>query len=146
MLLNLDFQAKLNIMNENISIDSIIEKIKNLELPDVLKDLFGKIASGARQLGRFATGQLLMLYYVLKEGDLSGSEKAWIYAALVYVLVPGDLIPRRVLHILGITDDALAIGYVIAKVKDKITPQIEQKVATQLDKWFGYEISVVDEQ
>ena len=133
-------------MNENFSIDSIIESIKNFELPDVLKDLFGKIASGARQLGRFATGQLLMLYYVLKEGDLSGSEKAWIYAALVYVLVPGDLIPRRVFHILGITDDALAIGYVIAKVKDKITPQIEQKVATQLDKWFGYEISVVDEQ
>lgn len=49
-------------------------------------------------------------------------------------------------HILGITDDALALGYVIAKVKDKITPQIEQKVAMQLDKWFGYEISMVDEQ
>lgn len=133
-------------MNENFSIDSIIESIKNLELPDVLKDLFRKIASGAKHLGRFATGQLLRLYYVLKEGELSGSEKAWIYAALVYVLVPGDLIPRRLFHILGITDDALALGYVIAKVKDKIPPQIEQKVAMQLDKWFGYEISVVDEQ
>lgn len=133
-------------MNEDFSIDSIIESIKNLELPDVLKDLFGKIAAGTRRLGRFATGQLLRLYYVLKEGDLSGSEKAWIYAALVYVLVPGDLIPRRLFHILGITDDALALGYVIAKVKDKITPQIEQKVAMQLDKWFGYEISMVDEQ
>ena len=133
-------------MNEDFSIDSIIESIKNLELPDVLKDIFGKIAAGTKQLGRFATGQLLRLYYVLKEGDLSGSEKAWIYAALVYVLVPGDLIPRRLFHILGITDDALALGYVIAKVKDKITPQIEQKVAMQLDKWFGYEISMVDEQ
>lgn len=133
-------------MNENISIDSIIEKIKNLELPDVLKDLFGKIAAVAKQLGRSATGQLLRLYYVLKEGDLSTSEKAWIYAALVYVLVPGDLIPRRVFHILGITDDALALGYVITKVKDKITPQIEQKVAMQLDKWFGYEISMVAEK
>ena len=59
----------------------------------------------------------------------------------VYVLVPGDLIPRRIFHILGITDDALALGYVIAKAKCKITPQIEQKVAMQLDKWFGYEIS-----
>lgn len=133
-------------MSENISIDSIIEKVKNLELPDVLKDLFSRIASGAKQLGRYATGQLLSLYYVLKEGELSGSEKAWIYAGLVYVLVPGDLIPRRVFHILGITDDALALGYVIAKVKGKITPQIEQKVVIQLDKWFGYEISMVDEQ
>ena len=133
-------------MNENISIDSILETIKNLELPDILKDFFGEIASGAKQLGRFVTEQLLILYYVLKEGNLSGSEKAWIYAALVYVLVPGDLIPRRIFHILGITDDALALGYVIAKVKCKITPQIEQKVAMQLDKWFGYEISMVDEQ
>ena len=62
-------------MNENFSIDSIIESIKNLELPDVLKDLFGNIASGANHLGRFATGQLLRLYYVLKEGKLSTSEK-----------------------------------------------------------------------
>lgn len=65
--------------------------------------LFGKIASGAKHLGRFATGQILRLYYVLKDGELSGSEKAWIYAAL-------------------------------------------QKVAIQLDNWFGYEISMVDEQ
>ena len=124
-------------MNEN--------SIKNLELPDVLKDIFGKIASGAEQLGRFVTGQLLRLYYVLKEGDLSTSEKAWIYAALAYVLVSGDLMPRRVFRVFGITDDALALGYVIAKVKDKITPQIEQRVAIQLDKWFGYEISLADD-
>lgn len=133
-------------MNEDISIDTIIEKIKNLELLDVLKDLSGRIAVVAKQLGRAATGQLFKLYYVLKESELSSSEKAWIYAALVYVLVPGDLIPRRVFKILGITDDALALGYVIAKVKDKITPQIEQKVAMQLDKLFGYEIRIVDEQ
>ena len=124
-------------MNENISIDSILETIKNLELPDILKDFFGRIASGAKQLGRFVTEQLLILYYVLKEGNLSGSEKAWIYAALAYVIVPGDLIPRRVFHILGITDDVLALGYVIAKVKDKITPKIEQMITMQLDKWFG---------
>lgn len=129
-------------MNENISIDTIIEKIKNLELLDVLKDLSGRIAVVAKQLGRVATGQLLRLYYVLKDGELSSSEKAWIYATLVYVLVPGDLIPRGVFRVLGITDDALALGYVLTKVKDKITPQIEQKVAMQLDKWFGYEISI----
>lgn len=133
-------------MCENFTIDYIIESIRNLELPDALKDFFGKIASGAKRLGRVTTRQLLCLYYVLKEGELSGSEKAWIYAALVYVLVPNDLIPRRVFHILGITDDALAMGYVIAKIKDKITPQIIQKVEMQLDKWFGYEISMVDEQ
>jgi len=102
-------------MNDNITIDHIIEKLKNLEITDTLKELLGRIASVAKSLGRATTKQLLCLYYVLKEGGLSGSEKAWIYTALVYVLVPGDLIPRRVFHILGITDDGvLVIGAVVS--------------------------------
>lgn len=133
-------------MNENFTINNIIEELRSMGITDTLIDIFGKIASSAKSLGRTTTKQILSLYYVLKDGKLSGSEKAWIYAALVYVLVPGDLIPRRVFHILGITDDALAIALVIGKVKDKITPQIFQKVDMQLDHWFGYEISQVDEQ
>jgi len=133
-------------MHDNFTIDNIIERLKGLELPDMLRDLFNKIAGGAKALGRATSRQLLYLYFVLKEGELSASEKAWIYAALVYVLIPGDLIPRRVFHILGLTDDALALGFVISKVKDKITPEIRQKADIQLDKWFGYETSMVDEQ
>ncbi len=136
----------MDIMSENFTIENIIERLRSLEFPDLLKDFFGKIAVGAKSLGRATTRQLLYLYYVLKEGDLTGPEKAWIYAALVYVLVPGDLIPRRVFHILGVTDDAMALMFVIKKVKDKITPQMEQKAEMQLDQWFGYEISQVDEQ
>lgn len=133
-------------MEDNITIDSIKEKIQSSELPDMLRDFLGKITDASRKLGRVLTRQLLCLYYVLKEGELTSSEKAWIYAALAYVLIPGDFIPRRIFHILGITDDALALGYVIVKIKDKITPQIELKVAMQLDKWFGYEITQADEQ
>ena len=72
--------------------------------------------------------------------DLASFLKALVYAALAYVLIPGDLIPRKVFHLLGLTDDALAIAYVIKQVKDSITPQILQKVEMQLDKWFGYEV------
>jgi len=133
-------------MNENSTVETIIEKLRNLEVTDMLKDFFGKITSGAKAFGRTTTKQLLYLYYVLKDGDLSMSEKAWIYAALVYVLVPGDLIPRRVFHILGLTDDALAIAFVVGKVKDKITPEIELKVDEQLDKWFGYVITKPEKQ
>jgi len=133
-------------MDNDFTIDSIIRRLKDIELPDMLTDIFGIIARNARILGRAATKQLLCLYYTLKEGELTGSEKAWIYAALVYVLVPGDLLPRRVFHLMGYTDDALALMYVIRKVKDKITPQILQKVEMQLDQWFGYEISKTDEQ
>ena len=128
------------------TIDNIIDKIKEFNIPGKAADIFGKIAAGAKTVGRATTRQLLCLYYTLKEGNLTGSQKAWIYAALAYVLIPGDLLPRRVFYILGLTDDAVALAYVVAKVKDHITPQILQKVDIQLDKWFGYEISMVEEQ
>ncbi|MBQ0080785.1 MAG: DUF1232 domain-containing protein [Alistipes sp.] len=133
-------------MENNISIDAIKEKIKGSELPDILSVFLGKITNASRKIGRVLTRQLLYLYYVLKEGELTSSEKAWVYAALAYVLIPGDFIPRKIFHILGIADDALALGYVIVKIKKRITPQIELKVAMQLDKWFGYEITQEDEQ
>lgn len=133
-------------MDENSFIDQIMAGFRDIDLSDLLKDIFGTIANGARRLGRVLTGQLLCLYYVLKEGGLSGKEKAWVYAALAYVLLPGDLIPRRLFHLLGITDDALALGYVIAKMRGRVTPQIRLKVDVQLDKWFGYEATRVDEQ
>lgn len=109
-----------------------------------LNKLLDMLTKAARKIGRFTAKQLLCLYYVLKDGVLSKSDRAWVYAALIYVLVPGDLIPRRVFHLLGITDDAVAIVYVINKVRDKITPEILQKVEMQLDEWFGYEVTEVE--
>ena len=44
-----------------------------------------------------------------------------------------------------IADESSIDGAIVTRI-NKITPQIEQKVAMQLDKWFGYEISMVDEQ
>ncbi len=106
-----------------------------------MKNFFPVIASKARALGREAAKYLLTLWFVLKDGDLTSSEKTLVIAALAYVLVPADLIPRRIFHLLGITDDFLAIVYVVRTVQNKITPQIMQKVEMQLDKWFGCRIT-----
>lgn len=110
----------------------------------MIENLLGTLRGFALKAGRSAARQLLRLYYVLKEGDLTSSEKVWVYAALAYVLVPGDLIPRRIFHIIGLVDDAAAVAYIVNKVKRKLTPQIEQHVEMKLDEWFGYRISEVD--
>ncbi|MGM9780634.1 MAG: YkvA family protein [Candidatus Cryptobacteroides sp.] len=120
--------------------NTISERFSEIDLATFLNDSIARIAYLAKKLGRVATRQLLILYYVLADGDLPSGRKALVYAALAYVLIPGDLIPRRVFHLLGLTDDALAIAYVIRQVRDNITPQILQKVDMQLDKWFGYEV------
>lgn len=106
-----------------------------------MKNILPAIASKARAIGREAAKYLLILWYVLSEGDLTPSEKTLVCAALAYVLVPGDIIPRRIFKLLGITDDMLAIVYVVRTVRERVTPQIMQKVEMQLDKWFGYRIN-----
>lgn len=110
------------------------------------KDILGNLASIAKTLGRSVTKVALCLFYVLKEGNLTSNEKLMVYAALIYILVPGDFLPRRVFHLLGIADDAVALVYVYKKISGRLTPQILQKVEMLLDKWFGYEISIADEQ
>lgn len=106
-------------------------------------DIFNSIKQFARRAGRVAARQALRFYYVLKYGDLTASERILVYAALVYVIVPGDIIPRRIFHIIGLVDDAAAVAYVVRVVQKKITPVIEQRVEMKLDEWFGYQVSEI---
>ncbi|MCQ2151918.1 MAG: DUF1232 domain-containing protein [Bacteroidales bacterium] len=108
-----------------------------------LKILFGKIAATASRVGRPIARQLLYLYFVLTGSELTSSQKLWIGAAIAYIIVPNDFLPRRIFRIVGITDDALALMYVINKVRDNITPEIIQKVDMLLDQWFGYRIEII---
>ena len=49
-------------------------------------------------------------------------------------------LPRKVLGLLGILDDAGVVAWLYSKVGSKITPDIELKADMKLDEWFGPEI------
>lgn len=119
---------------------SIQESIREVNLEAELRSMADKIKGPAMKMGRVGARPLLKLYYVLKDGDLTSSEKVKVYAALLYVIVPGDLIPRRIFGMLGIADDMAAMAYALKTIAKKITPIIDQKVEMKLDEWFGYEI------
>jgi hypothetical protein len=46
--------------------------------------------------------------------------------------------------LLGILDEGFAILFVVKKVRDKMTPAIENKVKDTLEEWFGPEYTVSD--
>lgn len=121
-------------------IDTVVEKLRDMDFAELGRRVFEAICGAARKLGRAVTRQVLCLYFVLKEGALTPKERAWVYAAIIYVVVPGDLLPRRVFHLIGLTDDLAAVAFVMKKVQKYVTPEILLKVDMQLDKWFGYEI------
>ena len=57
------------------------------------------------------------------------------------MLIPGDLLPRKILGLLGITDDVTALVFALQKIKKAITPAIKQKAEMKVEEWFGPEIS-----
>ena len=49
------------------------------------------------------------------------------------------MIPFKAHRILGLLDEGLAVLYVVKKVQNKITPEINAKVDETLNAWFGTE-------
>lgn len=118
-------------------INKQLEKLKSVDWKAKSTDVFGKIGNYAKKAGRVATKPLLQLYYVLTMGETSTLEKALIMGAILYTVMPISLISFKAHKILGALDEGLAVVYVIKKVQNKITPEINAKVEETLNAWFG---------
>jgi uncharacterized membrane protein YkvA (DUF1232 family) len=105
----------------------------------------GQTKNFAITSGRVATKPILTFYYVMHQTETTTLEKALIYGAIAYIIIPSDLLPRRTLSILGILDDAAVIAYVYKKISGKITIEITNKVEDTLDRWFGAEAVILNE-
>ena len=121
-------------------IDGLLEQLKTTDWKSKFTQLWDKIKTYALRAGRVATKPILTFYYVMHQTETTTMEKALIYGAIAYIVIPSDLLPRRALSILGILDDAAVIAYVYNKVSSKVTAAIRNQVDTQLDEWFGAEI------
>lgn len=118
-------------------IAQLIRRLRSINFKRELQRLWADIAQFARKLGFVATRELLTLYYALSEGDLTPKERAFTYAAIAYVLIPNDLLSRKVFGLLGITDDATALVYAFRKIQKSITPEIRLKAVMKAEEWFA---------
>lgn len=121
-------------------VDELLEQLKSTDWKSKFAQLWDKIKTYALRAGRVATKPILTFYYVMSQSETTTLEKALIYGAIAYIVIPSDLLPRRVLGWLGILDDAAVIAYVYNKVSNKVTAAIRNQVDSQLDEWFGAEI------
>lgn len=121
----------------------LLERIKNIDWRGKFFDLMDKLRPWALKVGRVATRPLLQFYYVMEDEKTSTLDRVLIYAAIIYTVLPMDLIPRVIYKFLGILDDGVAMLYVYKKIKDKITPAINLKVEETLNEWFGVEYVVL---
>ena len=126
-------------------IKPLLERVKNIDWRGKINSLMYKLRPWALKAGRAATRPLLQFYYVMDDENTSTLDRVLIYAAIIYTILPMDLLPSVIYKFLGILDDGVAMLFVYRKIKDKITPEINNKVETTLNEWFGVEYELVEE-
>lgn len=130
------------VMGKDIS--GLLEKIKDVDWRGKINALMNKLRPWALKAGRVATRPLLQFYYVMADEKTSTLDRVLIYAAIVYTILPMDILPRAIYKFLGVLDDGVAMLYVYKKIKNKITPEINVKVEDTLNEWFGVEYELVE--
>lgn len=97
--------------------------------------LWNKLSYFAQKAGVKTIYAVLLCYYVLKSPNVPKEDKAIIYGALGYFILPIDLIPDGI-PIVGFTDDLAALIYALRTIWVNVTPDIEQQAAAKLKTWF----------
>ena len=97
-----------------------------------LKEKLSKIA---RKAGIKMAYAVLVAFYAVQSDALSLKEKARLYGALGYFILPVDLIPDAILG-MGYSDDLAALVYVLHTVSSNITPEVKQRAREKLCLWF----------
>ncbi|MDR0844161.1 MAG: DUF1232 domain-containing protein [Tannerella sp.] len=118
------------ISEENLPVQSVEEAEQYEEYYD--EDLFWKkIRRIARKVGKTVLRPVLLLYYTMQDGRVSLRDKAYIFGALGYFILPVDLIPDFI-AVLGYTDDLAVIYLLLKHVAKNVTPEIEAQADATL--------------
>ena len=76
----------------------LVKKLEGVDWKGLAQDAWDKIVTYSKKAGRAGTRVVLKFYYAMQEGDLSNMEKVLVYAGIIYIAVPGDLLPRKILR------------------------------------------------
>ena len=116
--------------------NKVPQNIENYQSEYSESGLWSKVKSVAKKAGIKTIYMVLLLHYVLKSPNVSIEDKAKIYGALGYFILPIDLIPDYI-PIVGYSDDVAALAYALHAVWKNVTPEIKQQAQQKLRSWFG---------
>jgi len=105
-----------------------------------------KLPRVARKAGSKLVYSVLLLYYVLRSQAVSNADKAKIYGALGYFLLPLDILPDFI-PMAGYTDDLTAVIWAVHTVWKNITPEVKAQASAKTREWFGdFDQAAAEEQ
>jgi uncharacterized membrane protein YkvA (DUF1232 family) len=108
------------------------------------ESLWRKIKNYSKSAGTTVVYGVLLLYYVMKDKNVTMKKKLSIAAALGYFILPTDAI-FDLTPLIGYSDDLGVLLFALTQVSTSITSEIKEKARNKLAEWFG-EISDEDLQ
>lgn len=96
--------------------------------------LWEKISEVAQKAGVKVIYGALLLFYASMDKNVPLADKAKIYGALGYFILPIDLIPDFLPG--GYVDDLGALVWALKTIWDNITPEAHDKAYAKLSGWF----------
>lgn len=103
-----------------------------------------KLRAVGKLLGENILLPILKGYYVLASPTTKAGEKAMLIGALGYFILPFDFVPDFLAGLLGFGDDLMVITFVLAKVQNNVTPEIEEKAERVMRKILGERTAEID--
>lgn len=98
--------------------------------------LWYSICKWSRRAGRAAARPVLLMWYVMRSEDTPRKDKWAIFASLAYLILPIDILDSKRLPIIGWIDEVASLAVLVQKMSKYITPDMEARADSQLDKWF----------
>lgn len=102
------------------------------------ESFWDKVSRFAKKAGREVVEKALWLHYAAQDEKTPVWAKTTIYGALAYFILPTDAIPDFIPGA-GFTDDLGALVAAVTTVAIYITPEVRERAAGQVQKWFGPE-------
>lgn len=99
------------------------------------ESFWDKILGMIGSAGEYVIRMALVLYYELQDPTISFFERAVIYGALGYLILPADLIPDF-MPLFGYTDDIVVLKKALDYIDTHVTEYVEEKVEEKMQEWF----------
>lgn len=100
------------------------------------KSFWQKIKKFSKAAGRKVIYAVLLLYYAMKDKNVSLKTKIYIASSLGYFILPVDAI-FDLTPIIGFSDDLSVLIFAIKQISSVITPEIKEKAQNKLTEWFS---------
>ena len=120
---------------KNFKVEDITSNLKVYEKYFSESELKQKLEKFGKTMGATILYPVLLLYNLLKSGEVDMKEKTMIIGTLGYVILPLDFFPDGLPG--GYTEDGLALIAVLGAVASCITTETQQTSKEQLHKLLG---------